>query len=59
MASRKAAVVRGVAAGLIGEAEALKTYGLSEEEFAGWRAAVAQHGEAALKATAVQRYRQP
>ncbi|HHC29683.1 MAG TPA: DUF1153 domain-containing protein [Rhodobacterales bacterium] len=58
VASRKAAVVRGVASGLITESEALKTYGLSGEEFAEWRRAVADHGEAALKATALQKYRQ-
>ena len=59
VASRKAAVVRAVAHGLLGEDEALKRYGLSQEEFEGWQSAVAQHGEAALKATSVQRYRQP
>ena len=58
VASRKAAVVRAVAAGLIGRGEALKTYALSEEEFDSWISAVAEHGEAALKATLVQRYRQ-
>jgi hypothetical protein len=57
--SRKAAVVRAVAFGLITQAEALQTYGLSEEELDGWRTAVDKHGEAALKATAVQKYRQP
>lgn len=59
VASRKAAVVRGVAAGLITQAQALTTYGLSEEEFSAWKDAVARHGEAALKTTALQRYRQP
>lgn len=59
VASRKAAVVRGVAHGLITLAEALKTYALSEEEFLEWQNAVEKHGEAALKATALQRYRQP
>jgi endonuclease/exonuclease/phosphatase family metal-dependent hydrolase len=59
VASRKAAVVRGVNAGLVTLSEALKTYGLSEEEFTEWQTAVAQHGEAALKATSLQRYRQP
>ncbi|GGD31984.1 CtrA inhibitor SciP [Sinisalibacter lacisalsi] len=59
VASRKAAVVRGVVHGLIPLAEALATYGLSEEEFAAWQQAVERHGEAALKATQVQRYRQP
>jgi hypothetical protein len=59
VASRKAAVVRGVIHGLIPLAEALSTYGLSEEEFASWQRAVERHGEAALKATQVQKYRQP
>ncbi|KJZ20195.1 CtrA inhibitor SciP [Loktanella sp. S4079] len=58
VASRKAAVVRAVAAGLILRKEALERYALSDEEFAEWENAVAQHGEAALKATALQQYRQ-
>ncbi len=40
------------------QSEAMKAYALSEEEFAEWRNAVEQHGEAALKATMLQRYRQ-
>jgi len=59
VASRKAAVVRAVAAGLISRATALETYDLSEEEFGHWETSVAKHGEAALRATALQRYRQP
>ncbi len=59
VASRKAAVVRAVVYGLITQKDALDRYGLSEEEFASWHDAVATHGEAALKATALQRYRQP
>lgn len=59
VASRKAAVVRAVAAGLISWDEALDIYDLSGEELEGWTHAVARHGEAALKATALQRYRQP
>ena len=59
VASRKAAVVRGVAYGLIPQDEALQTYGLSEEEFSEWVSAVSQHGVDALKATALQKYRQP
>ncbi len=57
VASRKAAVVRGVAYGLISEADALKRYSLSEEEFHAWCKAVQTHGETALKATTLQRYR--
>ena len=59
VASRKAAVVRAVSAGLILRKEALSRYGLSDEEFSEWETAVLQHGEAALKATTLQRYRQP
>ena len=57
VASRKAAVVRGVAAGLMPLREALETYGLSEDEFNEWCAAIRTHGEVALKATAAQKYR--
>lgn len=59
VASRKAAVVKAVAAGLILQTEALKGYDLSEEEFDSWKRAVARHGPKALKATSLQRYRQP
>ena len=59
VASRKAAVVRAVGAGLLQRKEALERYGLSDEEFSEWETAVSEHGEAALKATALQRYRQP
>ena len=59
VASRKAAVVRAVQAGLISREDALKTYGLSDEEYEGWQVLVAEHGEVALKATFLQRYRQP
>ena len=59
VASRKAAVVKAVACGLITREVALKMYSLSEEEFAEWETAVTRHGEAALRATALQKYRQP
>ncbi len=59
VASRKAAVVKAVSHGLLGRDEALETYDLSEEELDAWHAAVEEHGEAALKTTAIQRYRQP
>jgi len=59
VASRKAAVVRGVVYGLISQSDALERYSLSEEEFLAWVRAVSDHGEDALKATAVQKYRQP
>ena len=57
VASRKAVVVRAVKSGLISEEEALCRYDLSEEEFASWCAAIHAHGESALKATLLQRYR--
>ena len=59
VASRKAAVVRGVLYGLISQDEALRDYGLSREEFFEWLSAVSDHGEDALKATFLQKYRQP
>lgn len=57
VASRKLAVVRGVAYGLIPRRDAMETYGLSEEEFDSWVTAVALHGEGALKVTALKTYR--
>ena len=44
--------------GRITQQEALDRYGLSEEEFLEWVRAVSDHGVDALKATAVQKYRQ-
>ncbi|KEJ88374.1 CtrA inhibitor SciP [Sulfitobacter donghicola] len=58
VASRKAAVVRGVVYGLITKDDALKRYSLSDDEFIEWVRAVSTHGEAALKTTMVQKYRQ-
>jgi hypothetical protein len=59
VASRKAIIVKAVAFGLMPLTEALKTYGLSEEEYNSWKNAIQNHGEIALKATSVQKYRQP
>lgn len=58
VASRKALLVKAVAAGLIPLTEVLETYALSEEEFTLWSDAVKNHGEAALKVTAMQKFRQ-
>ncbi|WP_037227277.1 CtrA inhibitor SciP [Roseobacter sp. GAI101] len=58
VASRKAAVVRGVVYGLISQSEALDRYQISNDEFMEWVRAVSEHGEAALRATALQKYRQ-
>ena len=57
VASRKAAVVRGVLYGLISQDEALERYQLSAEEFLEWASAIRDHGEDALKATCLQKYR--
>ncbi len=57
VASRKAAVVRAVVYGLMTQDEALKRYALSKEEFQEWVKAISDHGEEALKATAIQKYR--
>ena len=54
VASRKAAVVRGVLYGLISAKAAQERYGISNDEFQEWVKAVSLHGEAALRATAVQ-----
>ncbi|MEM6386679.1 MAG: DUF1153 domain-containing protein [Pseudomonadota bacterium] len=59
VASRKAAVVRAITHGLITWKDALDIYELSDEELQLWHAAVEEHGEVALKATTIQRYRQP
>jgi len=59
VASRKAKVVRGVLYGLITQSDALKRYGISDDEFREWLVAVSEHGEQALKATALKKYRQP
>ena len=59
VASRKAAVVKAVACGLISRDEAKARYALSEEELKGWEDAVRNHGTKALRATSIQRYRQP
>jgi hypothetical protein len=58
VASRKAVVVKAVLYGLLTRDEALERYALSDEEFELWCAAVQTHGEAALKVTSIQKYRQ-
>ena len=59
VASRKAAVVRGVLYGLISQDEAQQRYSISKDEFIEWVSAVSIHGEEALKTTFIQKYRQP
>lgn len=56
VASRKAAVVRGVIYGLISQEDALQRYDLTEEEFLEWLKAIRTHGEDGLKTTALQKY---
>jgi len=58
VASRKAAVVKAVESGLITRDDAFEIWALSKAELEEWLSAVQVHGEAALKATLVQRYRQ-
>ena len=58
VASRKAAVVKAVESGLISREDALEMWELSKAELDEWLFAVQAHGEVALKATLVQRYRQ-
>lgn len=59
VASRKAAVLRGVNCGLISREDALLRWSLSQDEFDEWQNALDSFGERALKVTNVQRYRQP
>jgi hypothetical protein len=59
VASRKAAVVRAVAHGLISRSSALETWSLSEEELAEWEAMMARHGKGGLRATWLRRLSQP
>ena len=58
VASRKAAVVRALAFGLISRSEAIERYKLSDEEIDSWISAVERHGERALRTTRLQTYRQ-
>ena len=57
VATRKAAVARGVLYGLMSVEDACTTYGLSSEELASWTRAVEVHGDAALRATRLRLYR--
>jgi len=57
VASRKAAVVRAIQAGLLSAQEACSLYGLSEEELECWIKAMTRHGQRALRVTRLQKYR--
>ncbi|WP_028711238.1 DUF1153 domain-containing protein [Paracoccus sp. J55] len=59
VASRKAAVVDAVQYVLLAREEAIRRYGLTEEEFDAWASAFRRHGRNALKITQLQRFRQP
>ncbi|MDG1458884.1 MAG: DUF1153 domain-containing protein [Pseudoprimorskyibacter sp.] len=59
VASRKAAVVRGVLYGLISEEQAKELYSLSQDELAEWIRRAAVHGMGGLKSTADMRDLQP
>ena len=56
---RKAEVVTGVRAGLIGLDEACLRYGLTAEEFLSWQRLLDDHGLRGLRATRLQDYRDP
>lgn len=58
VARRKATVVAAVDNGLLEASEACKLYQISDEELDLWRSAVHKHGAAALRVTAIQKYRQ-
>ena len=58
VARRKARVVMAVVGGLITDKEACNMYELSQDELDSWCMAVRKHGTAALRATALQKYRQ-
>lgn len=57
VARRKAKVVAAVVSGLITDKEACDSYDLAPEELEGWITAVKVHGTAALRVTAIQKYR--
>ena len=59
VASRKAAVVQGVEAGLVSREWAIETYALSAEELDGWVAMSRAHGSNGLRTTALRKYRHP
>ncbi|MBV1862985.1 MAG: DUF1153 domain-containing protein [Rhodobacteraceae bacterium] len=58
VARRKARVVMAVVGGLITPKEACNLYDLSTDELDSWCIAAKKHGTAALRATALQKYRQ-
>lgn len=59
VASRKADVVRAVVGGLLTREDALRRYGLTEEEFTLWARNYAAGGVRRLKVAAISGNRQP
>lgn len=59
VASRKACVIKAMKHGLIRREEARDRYMLSDEELDEWEKAFDTYGEAALRTTALQKFRQP
>ena len=57
VASRKAVVVKAVRFGLVPLEEACSLYDLTQDEYCSWQTAVGRHGETALRATALKKYR--
>ena len=55
----KSAVIAAVRAGKITMEEALRRYQLTAEEFLSWQRALESHGLPGLRATRIQRYREP
>jgi uncharacterized protein DUF1153 len=56
---RKAAVVTAVRDGRLTLEDALRRYGLTEEEYRSWERAFEQHGLPGLRSTRLQQYRGP
>ena len=59
VASRKLAVVQGIAFGLMSRDEAMRTYGLSDEELDGWMRTARERGKDGLKVTCSKTAGQP
>ncbi|SDE10422.1 DUF1153 domain-containing protein [Limimaricola pyoseonensis] len=59
VASRKAALLKAVASGLVRRDWVEETYGISPEELASWERLAGRHGVPGLRATSVQKYRGP
>ncbi len=55
---RKAIVVLAVHSGLISLDDALRRYGISNEEFSSWEKAMLAHGSSGLRVTHLKKYRQ-